>query len=744
MIAMIRLIASSTPIAFLVAASSCSCTTPMQQTSPAVAVPTPPIAARTPFTVKSPQGERVDDYYWLRDDDSKTKRPEILAYLNAENAYTEAMTAHLAPLREQLLAEMRGRIKEDDQSPASYHNAYWYSTRFDAGAEYPVYLRQKGTATEPLASAAVEVMLDGPALGAGKPFFSIGASEVSPNTELLAWTDDTTGRRISTLRFKNLKTGETLADAIPGVMESIAWALDNKTVFYIQQDPQLLQTGPVYRHTIGTPVASDVRVYNEPDETLITGVALCASHQFIMITLEGFDTSEMRVISASDPTQSPTVAIARTAGVRSYADHLNGRWVIRTNDHAHNFRLVEADESSVQNTAAWRELIADRAETSLDGFQLFDGAIAVGERERANAVVRVIPWGSKPACEKPFTIAADESAYAMSMMASQDPASPAVRVVYTSMITPNTIYDVDLASGARTLRKVQPVIGYDRSLYETSRIWAVARDGKKIPVSLAWRKDRYKRDGTAPIYQEGYGAYGISSDADFSSNRVSLLDRGFLLATAHVRGGADLGQDWYEDGRLMCKKNSFNDFEDVTDTLTREKFGAKDKVCATGGSAGGLLMGAVANQAGNKYVAIGLHVPFVDVVTTMLDETIPLTANEWTQWGDPRERIAYEYMCDYSPIDCIERKAYPAMLVTTGLWDSQVQYFEPAKYVARLRAMKTDQNPLLLRINMDAGHGGNSGRFNRLKEIALEFAFFCDLVWARGAVSATPNEKPGA
>ncbi len=691
----------------------------------------------------SPQGDRIDDYYWLRDDDSKAKRPEIVAYLNAENAYTEVVTAPLAPLREKLLAEMRGRIKEDDQSPPSYRSGYWYSTRFDAGAEYPVYLRQKGSAVAPLAGSAVEVMLDGPALGAGMPFFSIGATEVSPNNELLAWTDDTTGRRISTLRFKNLKTGETLAESIPGVMESIAWALDNKTVFYILQDPQLLQTGPVYRHTIGTPVLSDVRVYNEPDQTLITGVALCASQQFIMITLEGFDTSELRVVSANDPTQVPVVAIARTAGIRSYADHLNGRWVIRTNDHAHNFRLVEADEASVGKSAAWRELIGDRAETSLDGFQLFEGAIAVGERERANAIVRVIPWGPKPACEKAFTIAADERAYAMSVVSSQDPASPAVRVSYTSMITPNTIYDVALATGARSLLKVQPVIGYDRSLYETERVWAVARDGKKIPISIAWRKDRYTRDGTAPIYQEGYGAYGISSDADFSSNRVSLLDRGFLLATAHVRGGADLGQDWYEDGRLMHKKNSFNDFEDVTDTLTREKFGAKDKVCATGGSAGGLLMGAVANQAGSKYIAIGLQVPFVDVLTTMLDETIPLTANEWTQWGDPRERTAYDYIAAYSPIDRIEKKAYPAMLVTTGLWDSQVQYFEPAKYVARLRAMKIDENPLLLHINMDAGHGGNSGRFNRLKEIALEFAFFCDLVGVRGAVEK-PNEKPEA
>jgi oligopeptidase B len=320
----------------------------------------------------------------------------------------------------------------------------------------------------------------------------------------------------------------------------------------------------------------------------------------------------------------------------------------------------------------------------------------------------------------------------MGLGTNLDPSLTSVRVNYTSMVTPRTVWDVDFATGARTVLKVQPVIGYDKSLYETTRIWAPSRDGKRIPISIAWRKDRFKRDGSAPVYQEGYGAYGISSDAEFSSNQISLLDRGFLLATAHVRGGADLGQEWYEDGRLTHKKNSFNDFEDATDFLVKEKFGAKDKIFATGGSAGGLLMGAVANQAGDKYRGIGLHVPFVDVLTTMLDESIPLTTNEWTQWGDPREKAAYEYMGSYSPYDHIEKKTYPAMLVTTGLWDSQVQYYEPTKYVAKMRAMRTDQNPLLLRINMDAGHGGNSGRFNRLKQVALEYAFFVDLAKSAG------------
>jgi oligopeptidase B len=694
--------------------------------------PTPPMAPRIPFVVKSPQGNRTDEYYWIRDDDTKTKRSEILAYLNAENAYTDAVTAVLVPLQEKMLVEMRGRIKEDDQTPPTFDNGYWYSTRFDIGAEYPVYERQAGTPKGATPNAPMEVMLDGPVLAKGKPFYSIGAVEVSPDNQWLAWTDDVTGRRISTLRFKNLRTGVTSADAIPGVLENAAWALDNKTVFYIRQDPVLLQTGPVYRHEIGTDPSKDVLVYNEPDLTLGTSVQSSRGHEKVLIMMDGFDTTEIRAVAANQPTMAPTTVLPRMAGVRNYADFLAGKWVIRTNENALNFKLVEAPDGAANDRSKWKELIPSRPETSLDEFTLFDGAIAVAERAEANSVVRVIPWGAKPACAKAFTIASDESAFSMGLGTNLDPSLASVRVNYTSMVTPRTVWDVDFATGARTVLKVQPVIGYDKSLYETTRIWAPSRDGKRIPISIAWRKDRFKRDGSAPVYQEGYGAYGLSSDAEFSSNQISLLDRGFLLATAHVRGGADLGQEWYEDGRLTHKKNSFNDFEDATDFLVKEKFGAKDKIFATGGSAGGLLMGAVANQAGDKYRGIGLHVPFVDVLTTMLDESIPLTTNEWTQWGDPREKAAYEYMGSYSPYDHIEKKAYPAMLVTTGLWDSQVQYYEPTKYVAKMRAMRTDQNPLLLRINMDAGHGGNSGRFNRLKQVALEYAFFVDLAKTAG------------
>jgi oligopeptidase B len=675
--------------------------------------------------VASPQGNRVDPYYWIRDDDPKSKRPEIIAYLEAENAYTAAATRHLKALEAQLLREMRGRVKEDDSSAADFQHGYWYSTRFELGAEYPIYERQAGTTAGPDATAPIERMLDGPALAKGKRFFSVGAVEPSPDNRWIAWTSDESGRRISTLRFRDVRAGTDSPESIPGVLESLAWASDSQTVFYIRQDPVLLQSGPIYRHRVGTDPATDTLVYNEADPTLVAGIESSRDQEWVLLTLEGFDFNELRAIPSAAPEEAPRVILPRKHGVRSYADFASGRWLIRTNEGAVNFKLVEAPEGAPSDRAQWRTLVDARPATSLDDFAIFEGAIALSERSQANSVVRVIGWGSTPAAG--FTVAADESAFTMNLGSNLDSAMPCVRVVYTSMITPRTTWDVSLATGERLVRKVQPVLGYDASLYASERVWAPARDGALIPVSLAWRKDRYKRDGSAPIYQDGYGAYGISFDAEFSSNQVSLLDRGFLVATAHVRGGADMGQEWYEAGRLSNKRNSFNDFVDATKFLVRERYGSAQSVFAVGGSAGGLLMGAVANQAPDLYKGIALHVPFVDALTTMLDETIPLTANEWTQWGDPREKTAYDYIFSYSPYDNIEAKEYPAMLVTTGLWDSQVQYYEPAKYVAKMRAMRTDNNPLLLRVNMSSGHGGDSGRFELMKQVALEYAFFIDL-----------------
>ncbi|NBX37460.1 MAG: S9 family peptidase [Planctomycetes bacterium] len=690
-------------------------------------LPPAPVAMRIPFTVKGPVGDREDPYYWMRDDDPTSKRAEIIDYLKLENAYTEAFMQPLAATQSQLLAEMRGRIKEDDGTPPAFERGWWYWTEFAAGAEYPCLMAQAGTVAGRDATSAKEVLLDEPALASGKPYFAVTGSEVSPDHEWIAWTDDLTGRKISTLHIRNIRTGKLADEAIEGVLGDLAWASDSRTIFYVRQDPVLLHSGPVWRHVVGSDPSQDVKVYEEPDETLTCGVSASGDGRTIVITLQGFDQTEVRALPADRPTAEPVVVVPRMPGIRNYASAHGDTWVIQTNLHARNFRLVEAAHEVANDPAKWKVILPERADVSIEDVVVFDGAIAIVERAQANARVRVLPWGAKPACSEAWVVEADESAFTMSLGANFDPTLPFVRVEYQSMVTPPTVWDVDLATRARRVVKVQPVVGYDAAKYSTARLWAAARDGKSIPLTVAWRTDRCRRDGTAPAYIEGYGSYGISLDAQFSAAQVSLLDRGFLVVYAHVRGGADLGQDWYEDGRLMRKRNTFTDFIDATDWLVRQGWCAKDLVFATGGSAGGLLMGVVANEAGGKYRGIALHVPFVDVLTTMLDETIPLTVNEWTQWGDPRRQPDYGYMASYSPYDNLAAKPYPAMLVTTGLWDAAVQYFEPAKYVAKLRSLRTDDNPFIFRVNLEAGHGGESGRFNRLEQIALEYAFFMDL-----------------
>jgi len=705
---------------------------PPQTPGSDMAAPAPPVAKRIAHVVRSPHGDRVDEYYWMRDDDPKAKRPEIIEHLKAENAYTEAMLAHVKPLQDRLVAEMRARIKEDDSSVPVYDNGYWYWRRFDAGAEYPILLRQRGGSAAPDARAPEEVVLDIPQLARPHAYYNVGATAVSPDNRWLAYAEDTVGRRIYTLRFRNLVTGELAAESITGVLADAEWAEDSVTVFYLRQDPQTLVRGTVFRHRLGTDPAGDAMVYDEPDQELFTGIARSASRRYLMIQLEGYDTTETRVVPLAAPTSAPIVVLPRRKDVRTYADHLGDRWILRTNDAAQNFRLVAAPESAPDDRARWRDIVPARDDAAVDAFALFDRAIVVEERVEANSRVRVLPTDGRA----PFVVGADEPAFSMNLASNPDPAVRAARYTYTSLATPTTTYDVDLVTGERHLRKVQPVIGYEASLYATERVWAPARDGQRIPVSLVYRRDRFKRDGTAPLYIEGYGAYGLANDPYFSGNRVSLLDRGFVVAVAHVRGGSELGQGWYEAGRLLAKHNTFNDFVDVTDHLVRERYGARDRVFASGGSAGGLLMGVIANQAGDRYRGIALHVPFVDAVTTMLDESIPLTTNEWSQWGDPREKHFYEYMLAYSPYDNIRPREYPPMLVTTGLWDAMVQYYEPAKYVARLRATKTDRNPLLFHVTLEAGHSGKSGRFERLVEAAREYAFFLDLAGLAPLASA--------
>jgi oligopeptidase B len=687
--------------------------------------PVPPVAPQVPHVVKGPHGDRSDEYHWLRDDDPKTKRPEILRYLEAENAYTAAMMAPLQPLQQQLVAEMRSRIQEDESTPPVYDHGWWAWSEFKSGGEYPVLMRQRGSPERPDPRAPRQVLLDQPALAAGHAYFHVGSWAVSPDGEVLAWTEDTGGRRIHTLRFRNLRTGTTYADAIPGVLEDLAWANDNRTLFYVRQDPVTLQSGPVWRHTLGTAADADVKVFEETDKTLFVSVDNSASRKFVLIAVTGFDTAETLAVPADAPRSPARVVLARRAKVRHSADHLKGRWVIRTNEGAANFKLVGAPERAPDDRTRWRTLVPGREQATLEAFALLERGIAVQERVDADSRVRLLvgqrrqPVAAVPAS----TVALGDN---------RDPRAAHLRYTVTSMVQPRATWDLHLASGRSVLRKVQSVPGYDATLYATERVWAPSRDGQRIPVTVAWRRDRARNYGGAPLLVTGYGAYGSSYDPEFSSNRPSLLDRGFVIAIAHVRGGAELGEGWYEDGRLMNKKKTFDDFVDATDALLRAGWGAADKVFASGGSAGGLLMGVIANEAGALYRGIVLEVPFVDAVTTMLDETIPLTANEWTQWGDPREKAAHDYILSYSPYDNIRAQPYPAMLVTTGLWDAQVQYFEPAKYVARLRAKKTDANPLLLHVNLDAGHGGASGRFEVLGERAREYAFLIDQAGVAG------------
>jgi oligopeptidase B len=675
----------------------------------------PPVAAIKPHVVKSPHGDRVDEYYWLRDDTRKD--PAVLAYLAAENAYKDAMLAHLRSLEERLYAEIVGRVRQDDASVPYLQRGYWYYRRYASGAEYPLYARREGSATGP-----EQVMLDLVELSRGHDFYNVGALEVSPDNRLLAYAEDAVGRRQYTLRFKDLVTGRLLPDAIPNVEASIAWAADNRTVFYVEKDPQTLLGNRVRRHVLGSDPRSDAVVHDEQDESFFVDVATTKDGRYVCIHLQSTVSTEQRCADSADPKLEFRTLLPRERDHEYHAEHFDGRWIIRTNWQAPNFRLVEVPVADSADRAKWREILPHRADAFVDGFSVFRDFLAVEERSGGLRKVRMRSWDGT----RDTYVAVDEPAYVAELGDNREVDSAVLRYTYTSLTTPLRTYDLDVQSGARTLLKQEPVLGdFDASRYVTEYVWAPARDGAKVPVALVYRRG-YRKDGSAPLLQHGYGAYGSSSDPHFSSARLSLLDRGFVFALAQVRGGQELGRHWYDGGRLLDKQNTFNDFVDVTRFLVKQGYADPRRVFASGRSAGGLLMGAVVNQAPQDYRAILTQVPFVDAVTTMLDESIPLTTNEFDEWGDPKQKQYYDYMLSYSPYDNVERKAYPAMLVTTGLWDSQVQYFEPAKWVARLRRLKTDDHLLLFRVDMEAGHGGKSGRFQRYHEIAEGYAFLLD------------------
>ena len=677
----------------------------------ATADPAPPVAERRPFDVVSPNGNRRDDYYWLRDDTRKSK--EVLSYLEAENAYRDAYMAPSAQLTQKLFDELVARQKPDDASVPVLDRGYFYYSRFVPGLDYAVYARRKGAMRAP-----EEVLLDGNTMAQGHSFFQIGDTEVSPDGTLLGYTEDDVGRRQFTLHIKNLKTGETLSDRVENVQPEFVWAADNRTLVYVEKDPVTLLSVRVRKHPLGA-TQPDPLVYEEKDHSYYMGVRKSRSEKFVFIDLRSTQQTEVRYADAADPQLRFTPVLAREADLEYHIDHLGSNFIIRTNWLAPNFRIMSAPIATSTDKGTWSDLIAPSDDTFIQDFEVSKDYLAINERSGGLLKMRVKTW--RPG--KDMLIASDEPSYAASLVHTPGLDSSTVRYVFSSLKTPRTTYDYDMRSDKKELKKTEPVLGgFNAANYRTEFLWVPARDGKKIPVSLVMRKNT-PLDGTAPLYQYGYGSYGASTDPVFRSSWISLLDRGFVMAIAHVRGGQELGRAWFEDGRLLNKKHSFTDFIDVTERLVALKYAAKNKAFASGGSAGGLLVGAVSNMAPQDYRGIIAAVPFVDVVTTMLDESIPLTSNEFDQWGNPKEKKYYDYMLSYSPYDNVSAQHYPAMLVLTSLWDSQVQYYEPTKWVARLRATKTDHEPLVFSVNMAGGHGGKSGRFERFHDTALEYAF---------------------
>jgi oligopeptidase B len=702
------------------------CSTEPAMTTP-VAAPAAPVAEQRPHQVESPNGARADEYYWLRDDSRKD--PAVLAHLGAELAYKDAMFAPAKPLEDRIYGEILARIKQDDSTVPARKRGYWYYTRFVDGQEYPVYARRKGKLDAP-----EQVLLDGNLLAKGHNFFQVGNYEVSPDGQLLAYASDTVGRRQWVIRVKEIDSGKLLADQIINAEANLAWTADGKSLLWIEKDPQTLLGNRVRKHLLGSDPATDPVVYEEKDDSFYLSLFTGRSDRFVYIGSESTVSSEWRYADAADPALAFKVVVPRERDHEYQVEDLGERFVIRSNWQAHNFRVVQAPIAQVGDRNKWQDVIAHRADAFIDGYTTFDRILAVEERSGGLQKLRLLDWNSGVQT----LVSGDDPTFAMYIDENPEQSTDALRYVYTSLTTPRSVYDLKLDGGKRALMKRDPVLGdFDPARYQSEFVWAPARDGKKVPISLVYRKG-VARDGSAPLYVYGYGSYGASMDPAFRPSRLSLLDRGVVYAIAHVRGGQELGRDWYEDGKLLNKKHTFEDFIDATEFLVAQGYGAKDKVFASGGSAGGLLVGAVINMRPDLYRAVGAHVPFVDAVTTMLDETIPLTTNEFDEWGNPMDKRYYDYMLSYSPYDNVKAQAYPALLVTTGLWDSQVQYFEPAKWVARLRRLKTNDEPLLFHVNLEAGHGGKSGRFQRYRETAMEYAFMLDEIGikADGATAA--------
>ena len=674
-----------------------------------------PLAPKIPKILEAHGEERIDYYYWMNDRND----PAVISYLEAENSYYEKYTKHTKLFQEKLFEEMKSRIKEDDETVPYRINGYWYKTKFETGREYPVYTRWKDT--EP---ANEQVLFNCNEMAEGHDYFHLRGISVSPDNSMAAYGVDTVSRRQYDIRIKNLNTGEQGEDILNNTTGSAVWANDNKTIFYTAKDPVTLRADKIYRHVLGTSPEEDVLVYSESDDTFNTFVYKSKSKKYLIIGSYSTLTSEYRVLNADNPYGEFEIFSKRERGLEYSIYHYNNHFYVLTNkDGATNFKLMKVGEDNT-SSENWEDFVGHRDDILLEDVEIFKDYYVLLERVEGLNKIRISRWENEESYYLPF----ESETYVAGLHINPDFESDTVRYVYNAMTTPYSIIDYNMVTGKKTVMKIQEVLGgsFKQENYLSQRIWASAEDGERIPISLVHHKNT-PVDGNSPLLLYGYGAYGSTVDPYFSVIRLSLLDRGFIFAIAHIRGGEYLGRPWYEQGRLLYKKNSFTDFIDCAKHLIAENFTSEEHLYAYGASAGGLLVGAAINMAPHIFKGVIAGVPFVDVITTMLDESIPLTTGEYDEWGNPNEKEYYDYIMTYSPYDNVRKGSYPNMLVTTGLHDSQVQYWEPAKWVAKLRELKTDDNLLFLNTNMGTGHGGASGRFEALKETAKEYAFLLDL-----------------
>jgi oligopeptidase B len=674
-----------------------------------------PKAKVIPKSLEKHKDIRIDNYFWM----NERENPEVIDYLNQENAYYNSMTAHTKDFQKDLFEEMKGRIKEDDQSVPYLYNGYYYITRFEIGQDYPIYSRKKGSL-----SADEEILFNCNDLAKGHSFFQLGGLSVSPDNKFATFGVDTVGRRIYTIQIKNLETGEILSDKIENVTGGSVWANDNKTIFYTRQDKVTLRADKIFRHKLGTNSVDDVLVFDEKDDTFNVSVSKEKSKKYIVIGSGSTLTTEYRILNSDNPDGEFTIFQPRVRGLEYSISHFGDSFYVLTNkDKATNFKLMKTPENATSKEN-WKDLIPHRKEVLIEDIEIFRNYLVVEERSNGLNHIRIMPWSGAGEYYLPF----GSETYNAYTTTNVDFDTDVLRYSYQSLATPSSVIDFNMTTKEKEIKKEQQVLGgkFDKNNYIEERIWATATDGTKVPISIVYRKE-LKKDGKNPLLLYAYGSYGITMDTYFSSTRLSILDRGFVFAIAHIRGGEDLGRQWYEDGKLLKKKNTFTDFIDCSKHVIKEKYTSPEHLYAEGGSAGGLLMGAVVNMAPELYNGVIAQVPFVDVITTMLDDSIPLTTGEYDEWGNPNVKKYYDYMLSYSPYDNVTAQKYPNMYVSTGLHDSQVQYWEPAKWVAKLRTKKTGDTVLFLNTNMDAGHGGASGRFEALKELAKEYSFLLDL-----------------